>query len=372
MPSFAAEPSYIALYGKNQQIIGIDASDIAGTIDLYQCTITLAGEELVVLSAYGTDDKTAYFNLSRMIPFSYDLPGESLIGSFLTQSCSNIIKYIQVKIGADNNNLITEYWALWGHVDHITARSLDFFQNRKNPPLKFLTNQPMTKYVTREQPEFLYFLTALSDEETPLTHTLTVTATLSDGSTGTITKTYSAARGNVQIIPVGFKQLGVDTLEGGVLEVLSYTVRLNMGTGYSETRTFIIDYDKQDWPKRYILFQNRLGGMDTICCRGKAGITTNYQRTERRIAEQYGVDRRTHRETNDEVLSQQQVELSIGWVEEDVRYWLEELGEARNAWEVNVQKNRFIPIRITSGSLDILQDDEPLQAASFTYTYEEL
>lgn len=134
---------------------------------------------------------------------------------------------------------------------------------------KFLTNHSRTKYITRNQPEFLSIYCREAVDR------IYVVAYFSDGtSTNATYNTGSLAFignpvGKVVRIPSGFVNLGLSALETGAPKVVKYDVIIRNSTSNnrSETFTYVIDY--RYFPnENYFFFYNSLGGIDTLRYKG--------------------------------------------------------------------------------------------------------
>jgi len=255
--------------------------------------------------------------------------------------------------------------------------------------------QPRTKTVTREQPEWLYYPVWDDTNADVLIHRLAVTMAFSDGTTqGVIVPpasspgdySFTAEKGELIYFTVGFTQMQLAEYEDDDKFILSYKVKLNtysianspdpqIGTLIysSEEIEYLIDHQDRSWETRYFLFQNNLGGMDTICTRGKAEIKSKQNRSSRTVTETRNLAYSRHPRRENQPSSVTEVKVNIGWLNREEREWIEDLALSKNVWEIKtgVRTSEFIPIIITSENLDIHQDDDSLQSSSFTYEYAE-
>src|SRR5699024_1526775 len=135
----------------------------------------------------------------------------------------------------------------------------------------FLTWQPNNKRVTPDQQEYLYYLTTNQAYTTLYMHGQ---ATFSDGTTADIpSKSIIGATDKLCIIPVGYGQLGLADLDA-TKTVKKYSICVNKSAdptaleNRSEDRTYVLDHQYYKHT-RYFLYQNSLGGFETLRCTGK-------------------------------------------------------------------------------------------------------
>lgn len=319
----------------------------------------------------------ASFNLSKRLPFLYNLPYVS--NEFYSQVANEmgygwkaIIREMHGTPPTVQSEVEITGCAIYGGVGHVEARTYDFFTDYSQRRA-FLTNQPKRKLVDKAQPEWLYYPILTDENENSF---LRATLYFSDGSTNVENLgTVFGEKGKVYIVPTGFNQLNLAQFETASRYILAYDLRLYHDIGldvgaeeFSETHSYTVDFDVQSWPKRYYLFRNRKGGMDTVCARGKREDShsakmrsrSNYYESPTASA---------HYQSNLNTTTQRKVKQNVGFVNADERVWLEELLGASLAWEI--VGSDFVPIRITSTSADAHVDDVTLQDFSFDFEYTE-
>ncbi|WP_400194043.1 SprB repeat-containing protein [Hymenobacter sp. B81] len=149
----------------------------------------------------------------------------------------------------------------------VSRRFFDSYQPAVKP---FFTWQLNDQLVARDQPEFLYF-------QVPLLPTPAFRQRLqvrySDGTTTTTTVATQAdvARYEVYCLPAGFAQLGLrDT---AVRHVLGWEVWVEdeNGVAQSERRRYVLDH-RPVAQRRFVLYANSLGGMNTAALIGEAQL----------------------------------------------------------------------------------------------------
>jgi hypothetical protein len=165
----------------------------------------------------------------------------------------------------------------------------NFFAQREN---KFLSWAPATKLVGPDQPDFLYYLVPGSWSEVYL-HAEVFYA---DGSSRRkVIGKLSSAAGKLAIFPAGFERLQLNTVEP-----LKQAIYYNLWgcptadpnhSGQTEKRSYLLDYFVYPHAQTF-LFQNSLGGFETLRCTGEVQWTTNMERQtgERVTGPEYAAD----------------------------------------------------------------------------------
>lgn len=317
----------------------------------------------------------ASFNLSKRLPFLYNLPSLSssavqLANEMAYRWKAKITEHYGIPPIEQGMTMATGH-ALFGGVGRIKARTYDFFSDF-NTRKAFLTNQPAQKLVRHDQPEWLYY-PQVQDQYNFAT--IKVDLVFANGLTNTVDReNFSLEKGKVYMIPVGYTQLGLEEEEPTDSRIISYSVRLvhapgqDVGDFYdAETRHFTLDFDVQSWPVRYYLFRNQLGGMDTVAARGKrtethsakSNVRTTYYDGDQPAANPYF--------SNINTVSEERVKQNVGWLGYDARRWLGGLVKAGLAWEII--DGQFVPILLQSDSVDTHTDDVSLQDFTFDFSY---
>lgn len=141
------------------------------------------------------------------------------------------------------------------------AYGSNFFDLYIGANKKFLTYKPNNSIVTKNQPEYLYFLT----NYTRLISEIRLKCKTVDfnGQTIEITakKMSNTASMQVYCIPVGMKVLGIGD------NIKNYSVWLENQNGdvISEVRTYVVEQRYKRF-ERYLLFENSLGVFDVLVC----------------------------------------------------------------------------------------------------------
>lgn len=278
-----------------------------------------------------TTSAGAYFELQARLN---DLLGATLPAAHAGQItvCPDLIRryyYVSARYNGeallDTTNSVTS-WAIRAGVserDYAMYRDL-FFTSYIGDGRRFLTWQPDHKSVLPQQPEFLYFVTNFSPA--PASLQLRVQCYYEDRTSDTHTAmsiadvTYMTA----YALPVGYDQLG---LASRPKPVLSYQVWLsNEATEQvSEARTFRVDYRAYE-STRFVLFQNGLGGYDTVACLGVPATTVKVERQILQRFQGYDYLFTAAEELVNAVSGERSLTLNLGtWLNRSYRAYLEDL-----------------------------------------------
>lgn len=269
------------------------------------------------------------------------------------------------------NVILTEQSPMiWAIKAGIREADYEFFASRlfTDPAAragKFLTWQPDNKAVLPDQPEYLFFL--VNTQPAPMALRLRVEYTYTDGTKEDATRLTlnEVTPMTVYCVPVG--PVVVDVV-GRSKPVRSYTVWVSDGANarLSETRTYRVD-SRYVAQCRYLLFDNSLGGFDTLVLRGKGAetLTTGRDVAERPTdidgqaawAERIVTDARNDRELS----------VYSGYLSQAERTWLTELGLARQIFLVSDRAH--VPLVNRSEKYVPEQDDEGLIGRQFLFVY---
>lgn len=388
MISWILQPRAIELFSINQRMVGVETDGTDPDLIL-ECLIEekegFSYNEVCRLIAPYVDSK-AYFNVSKFPDLTYDLPNAITINNFGSKNCIEVIKPYRLTLREllgdvqQGSSLTFEGWALRGGVEPLTARGYVFDDGGKS--YRILTNHPSPKKVSKNQPEWLYFL---------FTHPtgnsnafFKVRITFSDGTTDTIqipslVPIEIGQRGKLICVSTGYYQLGLYDYESSDKFIVRWDVWLDLTptlpgqtlpgkTG--QTFSYQLRFDEAEWKEKYFLFLNQRGGMDTLCARGKATNKSKGQRETSSMVETLALPSSLHITSTDKALRQDEATINTGWLELSQRQYLRELLNSKKVWQVDIEDKKFIPITLTSDNLDINQDDEEIQSVSISFTKE--
>lgn len=164
----------------------------------------------------------------------------------------------------------------------------NFFEERAS---NFLSWAPANKLLAPDQPDFLYYLCP----ESWASIYLHAEVTYDDGSSQVSQiGNLGDVSGKMAIIPAGFKQLGLDLLQPD--NALFYKLWAGptadpTHAGITEKRPYLLDYFVYPHARTF-LYQNSIGGFETIRCTGEFQETGNMERQsgERVLGSEYTPD----------------------------------------------------------------------------------
>ena len=278
-----------------------------------------------------TTSAGAYFELQARLNdlLSSTLPS---FNSRQITVCPDLIRryyYVSARYNGDDLLDTTNSVTGWAIRSGVSERDYDmyrelFFTSYIGAGCRFLTWQPDHKSVLTHQPEFLYFVTNFSP--VPASMLLRVKCYYEDRTSETFTAlsiadvTYMTA----YALPVGYDQLG---LASRPKKVLSYEVWLsNQDTQQlSEVRTYRVDYRAYE-STRFVLFQNGLGGYDTVACLGVPSTTVKVDRQILQRFKGYDYLFTVAEEQINAVSGERSLTLNLGsWLNRAYRTYLEDL-----------------------------------------------
>lgn len=217
----------------------------------------------------------------------------------------------------------------------------------------FLTWQPLAKVVDIDQIEKLYFLNKSESAKT-----LKLKAKLHWGS-----------------LTLGWQEIGSLDCNGvGVVECLvghanlsdtdpdsltKYEIRVEDSAGLviSETRTFTIDHNVYPY-KKYLIFQNSLGGWDTVRFLGKTSIEGEYSRLISSTINDYSFTNQQGSIVQGRPLESLKMTVNTGWISQTYKDYLRELLVSQQVYEII--GNIILPVVVTSTNVFISKDDETI------------
>ncbi|QIX60861.1 hypothetical protein HER32_06595 [Hymenobacter sp. BT18] len=167
---------------------------------------------------------------------------------------------------------LQEHTVLLGGLDFYEARTRTWFNSYQVGALApFLTWQPNPRLVTLEQPEFLYALVPRELDNVQLR----VLVHFDDGhfEERTVFTATDWKRHEVYCVPVGAQALGLQ--DEATRRLTKWTVWLSTEPDgddpvtLTEFRDYLVDRRPPEHPRRYMLYQNSLGGMNTLAITGE-------------------------------------------------------------------------------------------------------
>ncbi|OWP62875.1 hypothetical protein CDA63_11700 [Hymenobacter amundsenii] len=165
---------------------------------------------------------------------------------------------------------LVQHYALLGGLSSAEAAARTWFNSYQPGRFPFLTWDANDKAVFADQPEFLYFQSLAATAQISCRFRLNFT----DGSSqvGTMHRVLDVARFEVFCFGVGYAQLVAAQLTPASSRLLvDWQVDIvdGEGNGLSETRRYVLDRRVKPF-RRYLLYANSLGGMNTFVATGEA------------------------------------------------------------------------------------------------------
>ena len=229
---------------------------------------------------------------------------------------------------------------------------------------RFLTTQSKVKTVTYDQPEWLYWIGRQFG-----VLVIRITATQRSGTVSLYNRGgVSVSLGDVVAVKTGYNQLNLpDTPDDPIVK---YVVELTTGGSVvSEAFEYRITGNCGEY-ERYFLFGNSLGGCDTVRATGKfrTRIETTAQEA-RRVVNPAVIGDSRGQYFQYERLGRNTYEGSVGYRSAAYIAYLQELLLSPEVWLVDTVAQRFNPILIDTGTLDILKDGDDLYTLRFAYRH---
>ena len=165
---------------------------------------------------------------------------------------------------------LTQHYVTLGGLSRREAATRLFFDSYQPRVRPFFTWQPNDLVVAADQPEFLYFQVPSFELRV---FTLQVTLRFRDGTSQTLAVATQAGarRYELYCLPAGFTQLGLPDVARNPLVSWEVWVADGNGVAQSERRRYVLDR-RPAAQRRYLLYANSLGGMDTVAFVGEAQV----------------------------------------------------------------------------------------------------
>jgi hypothetical protein len=229
--------------------------------------------------------------------------------------------------------------------------------------LSFLTNQPLEKNISIEQPEYLYFFNkAFTGAKRLHVQVFWDDGTDTQHSVATITLDSN----QLWVLPCGWSDLGI---ANGTLQPLKWRVSLSTYSGsswasyYSNIQTFTLD---NQCDGRYLIFQNNRGGMDTV--RIKEDKTIQNLKVEKESLKRIWrkdpfAATEVYRKSTTEIFK-----VQSGIINTEHAKWFAEIFDSKYVWEID-PLGIYIPILINTDSVQITDGSTDLQNIIFEYQH---
>lgn len=232
----------------------------------------------------------------------------------------------------------------------------------------FLTNQPKEKIIGKDQIEKLYYL---SWRYTSGDLRLYVKINYNDGSVHEFLKqTFVLSEmHNVYEVIVSYAQLQIEAIAPTKI-IESYEVYLRSRLAddsipiTSETRKYVVDPQTYS-EERYFIFQNSLGGFDTLRTTESFQKETNYTRHFSEILNIPAFTVKNPSIKQFSAFEEQTFKTSSGFLSRDSIEWLRDFLLSNKRYEII--NGALFPIIITSENVIIREKDSHLYALEFEY-----
>jgi hypothetical protein len=256
-------------------------------------------------------------------------------------------------------------WVLKGGFDwlfkqQVNANIVDYLGS-------FLTSQPSEKQIGKNQPEYLYFFNNTQTR----TVKLYVRVSWTGGSVTTHPLSDIALEPKeMHVLPVAWQHLGIQHPNFPEKEPIWYEVSLAVYSflGFNNHFTNVQKYIIADQcDARYLIFQNKRGGMDTIRVLDNKSqhIISTKKDTFLRV---------WHRDTFAQTVnynrkSSSSFKVQTGVIDRPHATWLAELFESDYIWEIDKVSGIYIPIIITTDKVTIIDGEDDLYDIQFEFQY---
>lgn len=342
----------------------------------------------VPIDGYARADESFEFEISKFLR-SYvkkeiALPPITLVApDFYRQNTWRRYYFQRSEIYADSGELSPEYKTLENILDrfkvylgginpeHFPAND---FLGTHLLHQRLLTWYPAEKQVSTSQPEFISWL---NSEGEAVFCGLMVTIEFTDGSTSTIVPipadtNHRAETDEVICFPCGYSQLDLATVDVAKT-VCAWSVQVigvlagDTGTAImpSVIRTYNLDFQPV-LQERFLVFQNALGGWDTLRCKGLQSGEQQITSVPVSRALARGYTAQSGMRGKEILNSVQQFTLSSGWLP------LEEFTITQYIFHSEavflVLEDRYQRITVTNEEAPLASDEENLQAHRINYS----
>lgn len=360
---------------------------LRGLVQVWKDTGALATDtRLIALhTPYGSDGKAdmnigpAFSTMRPALPAASSIPAAVLptaqpyglaTGAFL----SYYLRYADkggVPSVAESLTRSPTYFAIQG------KRSADSLHNISNA-LRHGYNRAdrvaFIKPITVTQPDWLYWIAPTGVTQVYLS----CTVDWSDGTQSTYnpypTTGVTVIPGSMYWFACGWRQAKIQNapIGGGTAPdayVVGYSASLRRADGSPMIGVHGVTYALQpyaDWQGMHLLFENGVGGCETVCLRGKVSAKAVS------TAEEYAAPRNKDWTTTTGDLgfyqqrSRKAWECNTGWFSDP--YYLDHLRQLAlgECWMIDLERRQFLRVIVTPGETTTNVDDDTLFSQSFT------
>lgn len=230
-------------------------------------------------------------------------------------------------------------------------------------PNKFLTNMPRKVRVTTTQQNFLFYFV-------PVANALQLKAKIYYTDSTSRTETIlTAAIGTydekVAILPTGYTQLGIGGFDASkIVKKYEVWVAFDSSPQLSEVVTYELDH-RYYANNRYLLFQNRKGGFDSVWLSGLGEMASELEAEDVDKVLPFDYPKTEHGHLFYNRMERDGWKVNTGHKTRAEVRWLKEL--MNSSYIYLVEAARFLPVEIPPDSVAYPPDDANRQQLSFTF-----
>lgn len=322
------------------------------------------------------DNQAVVFNLMKQVKaqLRHELPEFLLSSAKVLPTTQPLGRFYLQYTDKSGNPVVQQDWSIEPtiHTAYLAGVGHDLFQSADLnldwiAAARAFTHQPETVLVTPNQPIYLYFV----PNNTPNAIELEVMVYFEDGSSQSYAPTLTGtmpARHQLTAVTVGYTQLAIDQVDN-TKRVHRYTVRVKSaaGTYYTALRTYVVNHHYQA-QERYLLLPNGMGGYDTLLATGTRHQQLNRPMEMVDVPAVFGADSSQPTVVALPDDHHTTFELSAGPFDTAWQQYLEDLLLSHGQAYL-VGESHFIPIVITSSTIDLVDENEDVHQLRLQYRY---
>jgi hypothetical protein len=237
-------------------------------------------------------------------------------------------------------------------------------------PNPFLTYKPNNQKVTKTTQHCLYHIAAAAYTEVRLKYQITY----QDGTQSSVymlTYVGTVLQYDINIYPAGYTQLGIaahDTDAANPATKYDVWLTNDSNVAISTVRTFVLK-NAGLWDRQF-LFNNSLGGVDTLLATGDQGtaLDTEQLTAEVFLPHDYNVkdgDTLDYYSNTHEQFSGQSGFMS----KEEARYYALELANVQKMYLLDTVREKLLPIIINKKDVSLYKDSDTVFFVQFSYKF---
>ncbi len=242
----------------------------------------------------------------------------------------------------------------------------DYLSQLETP---FLTWSPEEKLIAKDQPDFLYFFLMNENNYQPGAETkLYADITFEDGTTlmgQAVLSIPGFLLNQLYIIPTGFFQLNLQSYGA---DIQSYSVYVfHNGNRISKKKKYRVDWRCPD-DRQFFIFQNSLGGMDVLYCKGLECDNNTIESSAERVF----YDDRPDNFENSQYFTYEKVGRSTfttttQLMDKEGLLYLSEFFNSKSIFHIS--GGRYIPVMLTKMNQALFKQRPDLQSVTIEYQY---